>query len=267
MLMNAVTRVRAAGASHRGGRPTNQDVFLVRPELGLLAVFDGMGGKAAGEVAASLASDALVDFTQRHIGQRFSVSELLEFGIDWAGSAVFRASKAQPEYDGMGTTVVACLMIEPTSALIGHVGDSRAYLFRDGDLTMLTHDHTLGQELVDQGKLPAGDGMLTLFNNSLTRYLGETNSAQADMRELSLRAGDKVLLCSDGLSNFVPEDAIQRALGSSSAPEDIAATLVELALQANATDNISVIVLVSDEVGQGQLQEPTQHLIPSMGLG
>jgi len=266
MLMKAMTRVSAASASHRGGRTTNQDVTLIKPELGLLAVFDGMGGKAAGEVASGLARDALVEFTERHFGQLFSPRELLEFGIDRAGSAVYHASKAQPEHEGMGTTVVACFMAEPTSAVIGHAGDSRAYLFRDGRLTMLTHDHTLAQELVDQGKIPAGDGMLTFFSNALTRYLGEANSVQAEMLELSLHAGDRVLLCSDGLSNFVPPEAIQRALGSSSAPDEIAAALVELALQANATDNISVVVLVSDEVGQGQLNEPTP-LFPSLELG
>src|SRR5262249_4745584 len=124
--MLPTTNVCGAGDTHAGGRPSNQDVLIVEPDLGLYAVLDGMGGANAGDVAAHLAGEALARFTRKHIAsQQFSARELLEFAIDTASAAVFLAGKQQPAYAGMGTTVVACLVVDPTSVVIGHVGDSR----------------------------------------------------------------------------------------------------------------------------------------------
>jgi len=239
------THVLGAGETHRGGRPSNQDVLILEPELGLHAVLDGMGGMAAGETAARLASEALVDFVRRHsASERFSPRELLEFAIDWAATAVHLAGKQHPDCNGMGTTVVACMVVDATCVVVGHVGDSRAYLLRDDSLQVLTHDHTIAQRFIDEGELSAGDAELSFFRNILTRNLGDEHGAQADMLEMPLQAGDRMLLCSDGLYGCLPVEAIQRVLSSSTLPQRAAHTLIELALNSGqATDNISAVVL------------------------
>jgi PPM family protein phosphatase len=246
LLKTETTHVSGAGATHRGGRPSNQDVLVLEPHLGLYAVLDGMGGAAAGETAARLASESLVEFTRRHsASERFTARELLEYAIDRAAAAVYLAGKQHPAYNGMGTTVVGCLVVDATWVVIGHVGDSRAYLMRDGCLQVLTRDHTIAQRFLDEGGLSIEDVERSSFlKNILTRNLGDEHGAQADMLEMRLQAGDRVLLCTDGLYGCVPFDAIQRVLGSRNGPQDTARTLLELALNSGqASDNVSAVVL------------------------
>jgi protein phosphatase len=128
----------------------------------------------------------------------------------------------------MGTTVVACLVVDPTYAVIAHAGDSRAYLLRDGQLTALTSDHTAAPHM-------------------LTRNLGREYGVHPDLRELALSTGDRLLLCSDGLYGGVPVGAIRRVLGSSSAPERVAHQLVARVLKGEASDNVSAIVIAVDD--------------------
>lgn len=248
MLKMETTHVSGAGETHRGGRPSNQDVLILEPELGLYAVLDGMGGAAAGETAARLASEALVEFIRKHsTSERFTPRELLEFAIDRAAAAVYLAGKQRPECSGMGTTVVACLVTDATCVIVGHVGDSRAYLLREGRFQVLTRDHTIAQRFIDDGELSPDSAERSFLKNILTRNLGDENGVQAEMLEMTLQAGDRVLLCSDGLYGCVPPEAIQRVLGSGEAPKEIAQTLIKRALKSGeATDNVSAVVLDVD---------------------
>jgi len=239
--------VAAAGETHRGGRTINQDTLLIEPALGLYAVFDGMGGHAAGEVAAQIGRDSLVEFARRN-AYKDSPRELLEFGIDWTAAKIYRSAKAKPEYAGMGSTVVSCLVVpESNEIIVGHVGDSRAYLLRDGRFAQLTRDHNIAQQLIDAGDTPKEDEMRYL-GAILTRRLGDEHGAKADMLEMELRAGDRLLLCSDGLSNCVSAEAIQRVLGSSEGPQELARALINMALSTGtATDNVTALVLICSE--------------------
>jgi serine/threonine protein phosphatase PrpC len=250
MLLKMETiHVSGAGETHRGSRPSNQDALVIAPDLGLYAVLDGMGGAAAGETAARLASETLIEFIRSHsASELFTPRELLEFAIDRAAAAVYLTGKREPACNGMGTTVVACLVVNPTCIAIGHVGDSRAYLLRNGCLQVLTRDHTIAQKLIDEGELAPDDLELTQFQHMLTRNLGDEPGVQADMLEVLLQAGDRVLLCSDGLHGCVLPEAVQRVLSSSDAPQETARALVELALNSGqASDNVSAVVL---DVGQ-----------------
>jgi PPM family protein phosphatase len=207
---------------------TNQDVIIVEPGLGLYAVLDGMGGANAGDVAARLAAQEIVACIRRTSRvRRRSPHQLLELALDTAAVQVFTAAHERLEYRGMGTTVVACLIVDPKRAVIGHAGDSRAYLLRDGQFTALTRDHTAAPHM-------------------LTRNLGREYGVRPDVIEVPLRPGDRLLLCSDGLYAGAPMDAIRRVLGASAAPELIAHQLVARVLKGEAFDNVSAVVIAVD---------------------
>ena len=194
------TRICGAGETHRGKvRSSNQDLLILEPGLGLYAVLDGMGGAKAGERAAQVAREAIIGFVRAHgASKRYTRRELLEFAIDAAASAVYTAGAEQVDCEGMGTTVVACLAIEPDGIVIGHAGDSRAYLVRDGNLRALTRDHTLVQEFIDAGSMSPEQGEQSSIKHVLTRNLGAENGVKAEMLEQVLVPSDRLLLCSDG---------------------------------------------------------------------
>lgn len=241
-------RLSGGGETHRGHvRETNQDVILVEPDLGLYAVLDGMGGANAGDVAARLAGETIVACIRQKLRlRRRWPHHLLEGALHAAAVEVFTAAEQRLEYRGMGTTVVACLVIEPTRVVVGHAGDSRAYLWRDGELAALTRDHTVAQRLVDAGVLSSDEMERSPHRHQLTRNLGRAYGVCPDVLEQALKPGDRLLLCSDGLYGGTSERAIRRALGARDAPEQVAHQLVELALRGAASDNISAVVIAVD---------------------
>jgi PPM family protein phosphatase len=235
--------MRIAGDSHIGKvRTTNEDALIVEPRLGLYAVLDGMGGANAGDVASQLARDTIRDFVH-HRRATVPPRELLEAAIVAGSAAVFGEAQRNRDRHGMGTTVVACLVIDPQRVVIGHVGDSRAYLWRDGRLQTLTRDHTIVEELVDRGLLSAEEAERHPYKNVLSRNLGAKPETRVDCLELELRPGDRLLLCSDGLYGYASADAIQYLLGSGDAPEHVARDLIDLALRGGGGDNVSALVI------------------------
>jgi serine/threonine protein phosphatase PrpC len=235
--------LRIAGETHVGKvRKTNEDALLVEPRLGLFAVLDGMGGAKAGEVASRTARDAIRDFVAARRGA-LAPRQLIEQALQAGGTAVYRAAKAHREHHGMGTTAVACLVTEGGRAVIGHVGDSRAYLLREGRLKALTRDHTVVEELVKRGLLPAEEAARHPYKNVLSRNLGAKSETRVEVAELEIHAGDRILLCSDGLYGYAPVEAVQYLLGSGDAPEHVCRDLIELALRGGGGDNVSTIVL------------------------
>ncbi|HEX8110157.1 MAG TPA: protein phosphatase 2C domain-containing protein [Kofleriaceae bacterium] len=241
------TRLSGGGETHRGHvRESNQDVILVEPDLGLYAVLDGMGGANAGDVAARMAGDKLLDCVrQKSRIRRRSPHRLLQLALDTAAIEVFRAAEERLEYRGMGTTVVACLVVGPTRVIIGHAGDSRAYLLRGGELIALTRDHTVAQRLLDAGQRNIEE----ITRHQLTRNLGREYGVRPDVLEQALEPGDRLLLCSDGLYGGASMGAIRRVLGSRDTPDRVAHSLVALALKGRASDNISAIVIAVDGSG------------------
>jgi protein phosphatase len=237
--------VRGAGASHLGKvRENNEDVVLIEPDLGLYAVLDGMGGHAAGEVAAQLASTAIAEFVRAHSSDaKLQARELLEAALDEASAVVFTAANHNEDHRGMGTTVVAFLAADAKRFVIGHAGDSRAYRLRGGRLQALTCDHTLAQELVAAEMMKADDAERSRFSHILTRNLGRTLGVWATMHEDQFEPGDRLLLCSDGLYSQVSTERICSILDSGQSPDQVAHKLISLALEGEAGDNISVVVI------------------------
>jgi len=237
--------VCGVGESVRGrARAKNQDVVLLDPELGLYAVFDGMGGARAGEVAAQLGRKTLHRFVAKHLASRtYTPRRLLEAAIDAAATVVFTAANEREERQGMGTTVVACLVVDPTCIVIGYAGDSRAYILRDGRLRLLTRDHTVVQRLLDAGSLTIEEAAASPFRSLITRNLGMARGVEPDMLEQLVEPGDRVLLCSDGLHERTSIEDLQRVLTAEAKPEEVVHNLFELALSAGSTDDISAIIL------------------------
>ncbi len=235
--------VRVAGDTNVGKvRTANEDSMIVDPMHGLFVVLDGMGGANAGDIASQMARDAIAEFV-RHRRSTMPMRALLEGAIQSGCATVFAAAQANRERHGMGTTCVACLMTDPTHALIGHVGDSRAYLLRAGRLQMLTRDHTIVEELVDRGLLSPDEADRHPYKNVLSRNLGARAETRVDIVEIELKPGDRVLLCSDGLYGYASAEGIQYILGSGDAPDHVARDLIDLALRGGGGDNVTTIVI------------------------
>ena len=204
----------------------------------LVAVADGMGGHAAGEVASSTVIQTLAALDEDPAG-----GDLLDALSRAVIQAIRRCARCPPQdsrYDGMGTTITALLSAGGRLGLI-HVGDSRAYLFRDGRLEQLTHDHTLVQDLVDVGRITAEQAKGHPQRSLLTRALDGRDSVHPDVSVREARLGDRHLLCTDGLSSVVSDETIADALRLPD-PQAAADRLVELALRGGGPDNVTVVV-------------------------
>jgi PPM family protein phosphatase len=238
------------------GRPENEDSHLADPEDGLYAVADGMGGHRAGEVASATAIDALK--TAYLGGQR------VDRAIEAANTAVFAKAAEDAAFRGMGTTLTAIALHDSTAEL-GHVGDSRAYLMRDGSVTQVTEDHSLVEQLVREGRLTPEEAQSHPQRAIITRALGIDAAVSVDTYRIDLKPGDRLMICSDGLTNMLSDDTIAQTLRRHADPQQAADTLVDMANQAGGDDNITVILLdaLSDggkpEEGAGgrQALEPT----------
>jgi protein phosphatase len=237
-----LSQVRVAGDSHVGKvRTTNEDSLVLEPGRGLYAVLDGMGGANAGDVASQTARDAIREFV--HTNRQLEAHQLIVQALQHGSASVFNAAQQRKEHHGMGTTAVACLVTDVQHAIVAHVGDSRAYLLRNGRLLLLTRDHTIVEELVDRGLLSPEEAERHPYKNVLSRNLGARPETRVDVVDIELRAGDRVMLCSDGLYGFASAEAIQYLLGSDDDPDHVARDLVELALRGGGGDNVSVIVI------------------------
>ena len=204
----------------------------------LVAVADGMGGHAAGEVASSTVIQTLATLDEDPAGG--DLLDALSRAVIQANSTLRALSAQDSRYDGMGTTITALLSAGGRLGLI-HVGDSRAYLFRDGRLEQLTHDHTLVQDLVDVGRITAEQAKSHPQRSLLTRALDGRDSVHPDVSVREARLGDRHLLCTDGLSSVVSDETIADALRLPD-PQAAADRLVELALRGGGPDNVTVVV-------------------------
>jgi PPM family protein phosphatase len=218
-------------------REGNEDSAYAGPHL--LAVADGMGGHAAGEVASAATITTIAPLDARHLGP-----DLVSALADAVATANLRLQEliiSDPAIEGMGTTLTALLWSDGYAALC-HIGDSRAYRLRNGQFLQITHDHTLVQSLVDEGKITEDDVATHPHRSLLLRALDGRTLAEPDLMPLDTLPGDRYLLCSDGLSGVVTEQTLYQTLSSVRDPDKAALRLVELAIRGGGPDNITCIV-------------------------
>lgn len=240
-------------------RKINEDSGLIGAQI--LAIADGMGGHVAGEIASSIAIKALVPLDSKiSLASPVDDDEITDFllhtlaGVDDQIGAMI---DADPNLDGMGTTLTA-LILDSNRIAVVHVGDSRCYRLRDGKTTQLTRDHTLVQELVDQGRITEDEALEHPQRSLLTQALMGHHDLAPDIELYDARSGDRFLLCSDGLSSVVLPAELRELLSTESIT-DALDQLIEAALKRGAPDNVSAIVvdLVPVEGGSENVQEST----------
>ena len=232
-------------------RKTNEDTFVVQPPL--YAVCDGMGGANAGEVASGLAAETLAAEVAR--------GTPLHVAAEAANAAVFQRAHDNVEQTGMGTTLTA-FVLEGATARFAHIGDSRAYLLRDGELRQVSDDHSLVGEMVRDGRLTAEEAAVHPHRSILSRALGTEPQARIDEFTEDLLPGDVLLLCSDGLSGPVAADAIRVALTRSD-PQQAAERLILEARRQGGPDNITAVVVRVDEGPHGAEEDETTLVRPA----
>lgn len=218
-------------------REGNEDSAYAGPRL--LAIADGMGGHAAGEVASSVAISALAPLDGAAPGG--DLLEALAGAVATANKTLHEMSAADPAVEGMGTTLTAMLWSGPEFALC-HIGDSRGYLLRDDDFAQITRDHTFVQSLVDEGRLSPAAAASHPQRSLILRALDGRGDAEPDLSLLEARAGDRYLLCSDGLSDVVSGQTLHRTLATVGDVDQAVRQLVELAIKGGGPDNITCIV-------------------------
>jgi len=241
-----VRRIEAAGATDVGRmREANEDAYLEGDSV--FAVADGMGGHAAGEVASAAALEPIAALDGRIFADATEAVGALREAIVAANVSVTRMAEQEPSYRGMGTTLTAA-MLEGRRLHVAHVGDSRAYLLRDGRFSQLTDDHTLVQHLVDEGRTTRDEAENHPQRSIVTRAIGVSADIEVDSMSLDLQAGDQLLLCSDGLTGVVADDDIARELTSGADASTVVHRLIDLANEAGGPDNVTVVLLRYSDV-------------------
>jgi protein phosphatase len=248
-------------------RKNNEDRYLIAGRLA--AVADGMGGHRAGEVASAIAMEELAAL--EHAGPFATpaeAGEALRAVFLQANRRIREVAAKDSEFEGMGTTLVA-LLEDGDSVHLANVGDSRAYLLRNGELSQVTIDHTLVQELIDEGRLRPDEAERHPQRSIITRALGVEADVEVDLFTYKLLAGDRLLLCSDGLSGVVDEQRIRNVMLRVPHPQRAAEKLVAMANEGGGPDNITVVVLDTADrhtrVGErtGDMDMATNGIVPS----
>ena len=283
-------RQLAAGLTDVGRqRKHNEDTILIRAELGLYAVADGMGGHNAGDVASKLAATSLGNFFEAtHQPEGASAIDLpddyddlaqsarrLAAGVRKANHDVFTISSTYQQHHGMGSTMVAIHLLETGEIHVGHVGDSRCYRIRDGEILQLTRDHSLINDALEMKPDLLPEEIARLPKNIITRALGMKDAVKVDIRTGRAEPGDVYLLCSDGLTGMVPDVQILEVVGLTDNPQEACELLVAEANDAGGTDNISALIIhvtdaadtrAADSDGAIETDETQDTSLDALGL-
>lgn len=228
--------MKAAGRTDRGRvRELNEDTFGYHDNLFVVA--DGMGGHQAGEVASAIAVETILkaDLTG-------DLKTALQKTMAAANQAILKEAGQDKDLSGMGTTV-AVLYVDGERAYVTNVGDSRVYYLSGSNLKQITHDHSLVYELVKSGEITIEEAKTHPQRNILTRALGSNEMLETEISEIEVAIGDKFLLCSDGLTNSIPEDLIKELMSKEEDPETIVDQLIDSANELGGADNITVILV------------------------
>jgi PPM family protein phosphatase len=228
-------------------RNNNEDSVAVDEPSALIVLADGMGGYNAGEVASGMATAFIKSELGRWLQEAAAtasdtdVRRAMDICVDNANRAIFNAANSNPQYAGMGTTLVVGVFREGR-LLMGHVGDSRAYRLRAGRLVQITHDHSLLQEQIDAGLITVEQAQFSANKNLVTRAVGVEDTVLLETHLHDLMPGDLYLLCSDGLSDMLDDETIAQLLQASDSLEELGSSLIDAANDAGGKDNISVIL-------------------------
>jgi len=240
--------VQLYGETHVGmTRHSNQDAFLntvLSEDTALVVVCDGMGGAKAGNIASNLAVQIITDYVKKSYSKSMgslAIENMLRSAIESANMEVFETALSNPDYSGMGTTVVAAFVRED-KVYIAHVGDSRAYLADKNALTQITRDHSVVQSLIEQGCITPEMALSHPRKNVITRAVGTTDEVQCDFNEVSLKNG-AVLICTDGLTGAIKTDEILKIITNNES-EAVPRLLIEAANNNNSADNVTVALIV-----------------------
>jgi serine/threonine protein phosphatase PrpC len=282
-------RSLAAGLTDVGRqRKHNEDTVLIRAELGLFAVADGMGGHNAGDVASKLAATSLGNFFEA-THQPGAIADVdlpddyadlspsarrLAAGVRKANHDVFTISSTYQQHHGMGSTMVAIHLGRSGDIHIGHVGDSRCYRIRDGEILQLTRDHSLINDALEMKPDLLPEEIARLPKNIITRALGMKDAVKVDIRSERAEPGDVYLLCSDGLTGMVPDAQIVEVVGLTDNPQEACELLVAEANDAGGTDNISALIIhildadaAHADLGEIEAHETSEASLDVDGLG
>jgi serine/threonine protein phosphatase PrpC len=225
-------------------RDGNEDSYLLKEPY--FAVADGMGGHLAGDVASRIA----VQTISENLSDGVTGPEELERAVKNANSAIYEKASSDPSLHGMGTTCTLALVADP-EIHIAHVGDSRAYLLRDDELSLITEDHTLVGRMVKEGRLQPEEAERHPQRSIITRALGVDAEVEVDLITIPVKEGDRILLCSDGLTSMIQADAIHEILTGNEDPQGAVEDLIDAANAAGGEDNITAVLLAFDGKGGG----------------
>lgn len=247
-------RIEVAGTTHVGmKRNHNEDSFLMLPEESLFCVADGMGGHSSGEIASKIAVEELAEFfrmTSRDIEATWPFKmdksrnydeNRLATAIKLANIRIYERAAAEQKYKGMGTTIVT-VYFAANHAYVAHVGDSRVYYFRDGELRQITEDHSLLNDYLKAKKLTPEEIEAFPHKNVIVRALGMKDTVQVDVSRFEPMDGDVFLLCSDGLSGMVSDAQMREILSNTKALDVACSQLIDLANAAGGNDNVTCIL-------------------------
>jgi PPM family protein phosphatase len=235
-------------------RSHNEDSIASDPVNGLVVLADGMGGYNAGEVASGMATTVITTEIQQLLTkvQPFQIDQetktpmagrMIREQVLKANTSIYQAAQSQPQYAGMGTTLVVCLFYD-NKMTVGHLGDSRLYLLRDGKFSQVTRDHSLLQEQIDSGMLTQEQAKYSLNKNLVTRALGIEAVVPPDISEYRIEAEDIYVLCSDGLTDMVDAEAVREIVATKRSDlAEAAAELIDVANQNGGRDNVSVVLV------------------------
>ncbi len=231
-------------------RDSNQDSYAagrLSDTATYAVVCDGMGGANGGNVASAIAVKTISESFTRNFRNNMtdgSIRMLMESAISTANSAVLSAASKNPDYKGMGTTVVT-VIVEGERVTLAHLGDSRAYLFTNGDLKLLTHDHSVIQSMIDRGQLTETQAKYHPDKNVITRALGVNKDIDIDFDDLLLNSGDMILLCTDGLTNYVEKERLVFLINKTE-PELLPEAFIKSANSGGGGDNITAVLLANE---------------------
>lgn len=229
-------------------RKNNEDSVALDTDTGVAVLADGMGGYNAGEVAAGMATSIVCSGLSKWLGQQSSptsaaIAAAMMEAVDQANRAIFDAANSNPQFSGMGTTLVMAA-VHADRLLVGHVGDSRAYRLRQGQLERLTRDHSLLQEQLDAGLITPAQAARSVNRNLVTRAIGVDAEVALEVHEHDLADQDLLLMCSDGLTDMADDEAIAEVLcHTHSSLQAACDALVNIANAAGGRDNISVVLV------------------------
>ncbi|MCH8180051.1 MAG: Stp1/IreP family PP2C-type Ser/Thr phosphatase [Proteobacteria bacterium] len=236
-------------------RSNNEDAIALDESCALAVLADGMGGYAAGEVASGMACEFIRAELGRWLGEAAAnasdadVKRAMDICVDNANRAIFSAANSNPTYAGMGTTLVLGVF-RSGRLLMGHIGDSRGYRWRAGQIQQITKDHSLLQEQIDAGMLTPEQALFSANKNLVTRALGVEDLALLETHQHEIQPGDVYLMCSDGLSDMLRDSQLADIIGAHQSLQDMGGALVAAANEAGGRDNIAVVLVRAQGVAE-----------------